>query len=189
MSTHKLSLTSLPPWLPQDYHSFMCSCLVLLKTKQNNNKKVSLAAFKMNSESIGRNPAVTETHSYRLCASVCACSSEGLGIHPGSNTTDEVFFPLFTPCLASNHPMLVFCHSHCHTCTYVLIYLTSQQPAFSWEGQKNAIQHWGIEVQAANRMQKSCGKSMAEQCFGLRFPYHNIRLHPSPSSPSCYLWY
>lgn len=189
MSTHKLSLMSLPPWLLQNYHSFTCSCLVLLKTKQNNNKKVSLAAFKMSSESIGRNPAVAETHSYRLCASVCACFSEGLGIHLGSNTTDKVFFPLFAPCLASNHPTLVFCHSNCHTFTYVLIYLTSQQPAF-WEGQKNVIHHWGIEVQAVNRMQKSCGMSMTEQCFGLRFPYLKIRLHPSPlSPPPRYLWY
>ena len=71
MSTHKPYLMSFPPWLQQDYHWFVCSCLVLVKKKKKSYEV--LLAFKVNPESIGRNPCVTETHSYGLCASKCSC--------------------------------------------------------------------------------------------------------------------
>lgn len=35
MFTHKLSLMSLPPWVQQDYHRFICSCLLLVKIEKS----------------------------------------------------------------------------------------------------------------------------------------------------------
>lgn len=135
--THKLSLMSLPPWVQQDYHRFICSCLLLVKIEKSHMR----SCFLWIEFWILREKSWCHWNSLPwTCMSRCLClnlrkswSSPRVQKSLTSQMRAFSLLPLYIPCLASQ-PLTWSSVFPFTTHIYLpFSYFPPEQPIFPWQ--------------------------------------------------------